>query len=49
MRPRPDAAENGVDTSDWTLTHMASMRPRPDAAENDKQGWTDAGSDPTLQ
>ena len=35
MRPRPDAAENGLDPAPPAAAALASMRPRPDAAEND--------------
>ena len=34
MRPRPDAAENGIGESPAAVAGGASMRPRPDAAEN---------------
>ena len=34
MRPRPDAAENNLDSIGLTYLGVASMRPRPDAAEN---------------
>ena len=35
MRPRPDAAENGMTPAELSGAKEASMRPRPDAAEND--------------
>ena len=38
MRPRPDAAENAIESYEWAVAHGASMRPRPDAAENANQG-----------
>ena len=34
MRPRPDAAENGLRPPGGSSARAASMRPRPDAAEN---------------
>ena len=34
MRPRPDAAENGMPDRRPSQPLDASMRPRPDAAEN---------------
>ena len=34
MRPRPDAAENGLIECQQAGHLAASMRPRPDAAEN---------------
>ena len=34
MRPRPDAAENGLQLHLIPPDRTASMRPRPDAAEN---------------
>ena len=37
MRPRPDAAENGVHVVHADGDRHASMRPRPDAAENTDQ------------
>ena len=38
MRPRPDAAENGVRPRSSVSGSEASMRPRPDAAENGQHG-----------
>ena len=39
MRPRPDAAENGLRRRHRRRHEGASMRPRPDAAENVTDPW----------
>ena len=44
MRPRPDAAENGVHALDRRRVVEASMRPRPDAAENARRDTAHARS-----